>query len=192
MFIAVLTHHISQSRPLFLGMGMVQAPLSKPASEDDHGTPLFCRFVRLDPKVGQASRLFDGEVVHFDGPALLIDAQELRCRQRSVGAQNILRVFVPRVPLTDEDPDRTRQGGALALARAHQVGPLPLVCSGQRYTLLSLMPERVGPWGELLVVQLPIRLDRTHDRPALSATKFAPAMGGIPTVEQHIDLASSG
>jgi hypothetical protein len=78
------------------------------------------------------------------------------------------------------------------LERAHQVGPLPLVCRGQLSTLIALMPERLGPWGELLVVQLPIRLDRTHDLPARSATTCAHARGGIPTVEQHIDLDSSG
>ena len=192
MCIAVLTHHIRQSMPVFLGRGMVQAPWSKPSREADHGQPLFCRVVRRDATVGQASRLLDVEVVHFAGPALVIEAQEVRCRQRSVGAQTILRVLVPRVPLTDEDTDRKRQGGELAVARAHQGGPLPLVCSGQLYTLRPLMPERVGPVGELLVVQLPLRRDRTPDLPALSATKFAHALGGIPTVEQPIDLESSG
>jgi hypothetical protein len=94
--------------------------------------------------------------------------------------------------LTDEDTDRTRQGGELALERAHQGGPLPLVGSGQRYTLIPLRPERLGPWGELLVVQLPIRLARPHDLPALSATTFAHALGGIPTVEPHIELEGRG
>jgi hypothetical protein len=136
--------------------------------------------------------LLDGEVVHCEGPALLKEAQDVRCRQRSVGAQNILRVLVPRVPLTDADTDRNRQGGELAVERAPQVGPLPLVCSGPRYTLIPLMPERLGPWGELLVVQLPIRLERPHDRPALSATQFAHALGGLPPVAQHSDLEGSG
>jgi hypothetical protein len=136
--------------------------------------------------------LGDVEVVHFDGPALVIDAQDLLGRPRSVGAQKRLRVFVPRVPLTDEDTDRNRQRGELALERAHQGGPLPLVCSGQLYTRIPLMPERLGLLGELRVGQLPIRLARPHDIPALSATKFAQAMGGIPTVEQHIDLESRG
>ena len=136
--------------------------------------------------------LFDVEIVHLDGPALLIDAQDLLCRQREVGAQKILRVFIPMVPLTDEDTDRKRQGGELTLERPHQVRPLPLVCSGQLDTLIPLMPKRLGPLGEFLVVQLPIGFDRTHDMPALTAAEFEQAIGGIPTVKEHIDLESRG
>jgi hypothetical protein len=136
--------------------------------------------------------LFDVEIIHLDGPALLIDAQDLLCRQREVGAQKILRVFVPMVPLTDEDTDRKWHGVELALARPHQVSPLPLVCSGQLYALLPLMPERLGPLREFLVVQLPIGLDRTHHMPALTAAEFEQAIGGIPTVEEHIDLEARG
>ena len=160
MFIAVLTHDISQRMPWFLGVGMVQTPLQKHQGEEDDGKPLFCRFVRLHPKVCQAQMLFDIEVVDLDGPALLIDAQDLLCRQGQVSAQKILRVFVPMVPLTDEDTDLKRQGVELALPRPHQVRPRPLVCSGQLYALIPLMPERLGPLRELLVVQLPIGLDR--------------------------------
>jgi hypothetical protein len=54
--------------------------LQKHEGQEDNGKPFFRRFVRLDPKVGQASRLFDVEVVDLDGPALLIDAQDVLCR----------------------------------------------------------------------------------------------------------------
>jgi hypothetical protein len=74
--------------------------------------------------------LFNVEVVHLDGPALLIDAQDLLCRQRQVRAQKILRVFIPMVPLTDEHTDLKRHGIELAVERSHQVAALPLVCSG--------------------------------------------------------------
>jgi hypothetical protein len=135
---------------------------------------------------------FDVEVVHLAGPALLRDAQDCLGRHRPVGAQKILRVLVPMVPLTDEDTDRQRPGGARAVACAHQGGPLPLVCSGQLHTLIPLMPERLGPLGALLVVQLPIRRARTPHMPALSATAFTQAIGGLPPVEQPIDLESPG
>jgi hypothetical protein len=135
--------------------------------------------------------LIDVEVVHLDGPALSIDAQDLLARHCQVGAQNIPLVFVPMVPLTDEDTDRKRLGGERALERAHQVGPLPLAHSGQLHALIPLMPERLGPLGELLVALLSIRLDRTHHMPTLSVTTFKQAIDGIPTVEQHIDLDST-
>jgi hypothetical protein len=54
------------------------------------------------------------------------------------------------------------------------------------------MPERLGPLREFLVVQLPIGLDRTHHMPALTAAEFEQAIGGIPTVEEHIDLEARG
>ena len=96
------------------------------------------------------------------------------------------------VPLTDEDTDLKRQGVELASERPHEVGPLPLVCSGQLHTLIPLMPERLGPLGEFLVIQLPIRLESAHHMPALPATKFQQAIGGIPTVKEHIDLEARG
>ena len=74
MVIAVLTHDIGQRMPGFLGVGMVQAPLQKHQGEEDNGKPLFGRFVRLHPKVGQAQMLFDVEIVHLDRPALLISS----------------------------------------------------------------------------------------------------------------------
>jgi hypothetical protein len=61
----------------------------------------------------------------------------------------------------------------LALERPHQVRPLSLVCSGQLDALIPLMPERWRPWGEFLVVQLPIRRDGTHHLPALTAAASA-------------------
>jgi hypothetical protein len=192
MVVAVLTHDIGQRVPWFLRVGMVQTPWQKYEGQEDNGQPLFRRFVRLDPKVGHASRLFDGEVVSLNGPALLRDAQDVLCRSREVGAQKILRVFVPRVPLTDEHTDVKRQAVERALERTHQGGPRPLVGSGQRHALIPLRPERLGPLGALLVIQLPMRLDRTHDIPALPATACAEAIGGIPTVEEHVDLASRG
>jgi len=96
------------------------------------------------------------------------------------------------VPLTDEDTDLKRQGVELASERPHEVGPLPLVCSGQLDTLIPLMPERLGPLRELLVVQLPIGLDCTDHMPALTAAEFQYAIGRIPTVEEHIHLESRG
>ena len=192
MFVAVLTHDIGQRMHVILGVGMVQAPWQKHQSEEDHGTPLFGRFVRLHPKVGQAHRLFDGEIVHLDGPALLRDAQDVLCRQRQVRAQKILRVLVPRVPCADEDTDVKRQMGEPPLEWSHQGRALSSVCSGQLHTLIPLMPERLGPLGELLVIELPIGLDRTHDMPSLTAAEFEQAIGGIPTVKEHIDLESRG
>jgi hypothetical protein len=54
------------------------------------------------------------------------------------------------------------------------------------------MPERLGPLGELRVIQLAIGLDRTHYMPVLTAAEFEQAIGGIPTVEEHKDLESRG
>jgi hypothetical protein len=54
------------------------------------------------------------------------------------------------------------------------------------------MLERLGPLGELLVVQLPIGFDRTHHMPVLTAAEFEQAIGGIPTIKEHIDLKSRG
>jgi hypothetical protein len=177
---------------LFLCVGMVEAPWQKHESEEDHGKPLFCRLVRVYPKGSQAHMLFDIAVVSLNRPARLIETQDLRCRQREVRAQKILRVFVPMVPLTNEDTDLKRQGLELALPRPHPVRPRPLVCSGQLHTLIPLMPERLGPLGELPVIQLAIGLDRTDARPALTAAEFAQAIGGRPTVEEHVDLDARG
>src|SRR5262245_46217823 len=138
MFIAVLTHDIGQRMHVILGVSMVQAPWQKPQGEEDNGQPLFGRFVRLYPKVGQAQMLFDVEIVHLDGPALLIDAQDLLCRSRQVRAQKRLRVFVPRMPFADEDTDVTRQMGELPLEWSLQVRALSSVCSGQLRALIPL------------------------------------------------------
>ena len=60
-------------------MGLMQAPLQKHERKEDNSKPLFCGFIRLPAKIRQAQRLFDVEVVDLDGPALLIDAQDLLC-----------------------------------------------------------------------------------------------------------------
>ncbi len=135
---------------------------------------------------------FDVEIVHLDGPALLIDAQDVLGRPREVGAQKILRVCIPMVPLTDEDTDRKRQAMEFAVALPYEVRALPLVCSGQLHALIPLMPERLGPLGEFLVIQLPIRLESAHHMPALPATAFQQAIGGIPTLKEPIDLEARG
>ncbi len=79
------------------------------------------------------------------------------------------------VPLTDKDTDCKRQLGEFTLERSHQGGPLPPACSGQLHALIPLMPERLGPLGERLVVQLPIRLDRTYHMPVPTAAEFEQA-----------------
>jgi hypothetical protein len=96
------------------------------------------------------------------------------------------------VPLTDEDTDRKRQAMEFALALPYEVRALPLVCSGQLHALIPLMPERLGPLGEFLVIQLPIRLDGAHHMPVLPATEFQQAIGGVPIVKEHIDLEARG
>src|SRR4029450_9319831 len=136
--------------------------------------------------------LFDVKSVYLDGPALLIDAQDLLCRQRQVRAQKILRLFVPKVPLADEDTDVKRQMVEPPLEWSHQVRALSSVCSGQLHALIPLVSERLGPLGEFLVVQLPIGLDRTHHLPALTAAEFEQAIGSIPTVKKHIDRETRG
>src|SRR5512132_2137489 len=173
---------------VFLGVGMVQTPLQKYEGEENNSKPLFGRFVRLDPKVGQAQTLFDVKVVDLDGPALLIDAQALLCRQRQVRTQKILRVFVPRVPFADEDTNVKRQMGEPPLDWSYQGQALSSVCSGPLHALISLRPERLGPLGALLVIELPIGLDGTHAMPALTAAEGEQAIGSIPTVEEHVDL----
>ena len=80
VFIAVVTHHITQRMPVFFGVGLVEAPLQKHEREEDNRKPLFCRCVRLHPKVSQTSMRFDVEVIDLNGPALLINAQDLLCR----------------------------------------------------------------------------------------------------------------
>src|SRR5438132_11418386 len=53
----------------------------------------------VDPLTQQmpaAQHTFDPAEKQLDGPALVIDAQDVRCRQRPGRAQTILRVFVPR------------------------------------------------------------------------------------------------
>src|SRR5262252_5947370 len=132
--------------------------------------------------------LFDIEVIHLNGPTLLIDRQDLLCRSREIGAQQILRVFLPRVPLTDEHTDLTRQLGQFPAAGPDQIGPASLVCSGQLHALIPLMPERLGPWRELLVSQLAVGLDRANHLPALTAAEFQEAIGSLPTIAEHIDL----
>ena len=132
--------------------------------------------------------LFDIKVIHLNGPTLLIDRQDLLCREREIGTQKILRVFIPMVPLTDEHTDLKRQLGQLPSQGPDQIGPESLVCSGQLHALIPLMPECVGPLGELLVSQRAIGLDRTNHVPALTAAEFQEAIGGIPTVEEDIHL----
>ena len=92
------------------------------------------------------------------------------------------------VPLTDEDTDRKRQCGELPLERPHQGEPLPGGCRGELDTRLPLMLERLGPGGELRVIERPSGLDRTHARPALTAADWHASIGGIPTVKADRDL----
>src|SRR5215467_10778140 len=95
------------------------------------------------------------------------------------------------VPLTDEHTDLTRPFAELPTQRPHQVSAEPLVCRGQLHALIPRMSERLGPLRELLVIQLPVGLDRTNHVPALTAAEFQEAIGSIPTVEEHIDLEPS-
>ena len=188
MFVTMVTHHVGHRTHAFLGVSMVHAPWQKRQGDQNHGAPLFRRFGRLHPKIGPAPRLFDIEVVHCNGPALLRDRQDLRCRSRQIGAQKRLRVFIPMVPLTEKDTDCTRQLGALTLERAHQGGPLPPACRGPLHALIPLMPERLGPLRELLVIARAMGLDRTHHLPVPTATEFEQAIGSIPTVKEPIDV----
>ena len=136
--------------------------------------------------------LCDVKVINLDGPALLIDAQDVLGRQREVRAQKILRVFIPRVPLADEDTDVKRQVGEPPLEGAHQVRALSAVWSGERHALIPLVSERLGPLGQLLIIQLAIRLERTHDVPPLTVAACEQAMGRLPTVKAHVDLEARG
>jgi len=95
-------------------------------------------------------------------------------------------VFLPRVPLTDKHTDLTRQLGELPAAGPDQISPASLVCSGQLHPLIPLMPECVGPLGELLVSQRAIGLDRTKHMPAWTAAKLQQAIGGIPPVKETL------
>jgi len=99
----------------------------------------------------------------------LIERQDLLCRQRAIRTQKILRVLIPMVPLTDEHTDLKRHFAELPAPCPHQVSAGSLVCSGQLHALIPLMPERLGPLRELLVIPLPVGLDRTHHVPALTA-----------------------
>ena len=65
-------------------------------------------------------------------------------------------------------------------------------CSGQLSMLLPLMLERLGPGGALLIVELPIGRDRTHDMPAVTAAECEQTVGGIPTIEEPIDVEPWG
>ena len=163
-----------------------------PKAQEDNGKPLFGGFVRLDPKVGQAQMLFDIEVIHLDGPALVRDAQDLLCRQREGGAQENTSGVCPEDAVCWWDTDVKRQMGEPPLAWSYQVRALSSVCSGQLHALRPLVPERVGPLGELLVVQLPLGLDRPYHLPALTAAEFEQAIGSIPTVEEYVDLEARG
>src|SRR2546421_8608433 len=78
MFVTMVTHHVGHRTHAFLGVSMVHAPLHKRQGDQNHGAPLFRRFGRLHPKIGPAPRLFDIEVVHCNGPALLRDRQGFR------------------------------------------------------------------------------------------------------------------
>ena len=80
MFVTMVTHHVGHRTQAFLDLSMVQAPWQKRQGYKDNREPLFRRFVRLPPKIGQAQMLFDREVVYVNGPALLIDRQDLLCR----------------------------------------------------------------------------------------------------------------
>ena len=71
MFVAVLAHHSGQRMHAFLAVGMVQAPWQTYDGQADDGTPRCGRCGRRDPQVGHAQRLFDSEVIHLDGPALV-------------------------------------------------------------------------------------------------------------------------
>jgi len=92
------------------------------------------------------------------------------------------------VPVPDEHTDLKRPLGKFPAEGPYEIGPESLVCSGQLHALIPLMPERLGPLRELLVIQLPVGLDRTNHVPALTAAEFQYAIGSIPTVEEHIDL----
>jgi hypothetical protein len=187
MVVAVLTPDIGQRMSMFLRVGMGQALLHKHQGEEDNGTPLFGRFIRLPPQVGPAQRLFDVNIVHRAGPALWIDAEDWRGRPRQVRAQTILRGFVPRGPFAAEDTDGQRQRVASPLEGAHQGSTLSPVCSGPLHARIPLVSKRLGPLGALRGVQLPMGRDRTHHLPALTAAACAQALGRLPTVKEPVD-----
>jgi hypothetical protein len=94
--------------------------------------------------------------------------------------------------LADEDTDVKRQMVEPPLEGAHQVRALSSVGSGQLHALRPLVSERLGPLGELLVVQLPIGRERTPHLPALTAAECEQALGSIPTVKEPVDLETRG
>ncbi len=94
--------------------------------------------------------------------------------------------------MTDKDTDCKRQLGEFPLERAHQGGPLPPACRGPLHALIPRMPERFGPLRELLVIEHAMGLDRTKHLPVPTATAFAQALGSIPTVKEHLDVAPRG
>jgi hypothetical protein len=190
MFVTMVAHHVGHSMHAFPGVRMVHAPWQKRQGDQNHGAPLFRRFVRLHPKIGQAPRLFAIEVVHCNGPALLRDRQDVLCRSRESGAQQILRVCLPMVPLTEKDTDCTWPRGKCPLERSHQGGPLPSAWSGELHALIPRRPERWGPLRELLVIERAIGRDRTHHLPVPTATACEPAIGSLPTVQESRDVAS--
>ncbi len=50
------------------------------------------------------------------------------------------------------------------------------------------MLERLGPLGQLLVIEQAIRLDRTDHMPPPATTEGEQAIGGISTVTEDVDL----
>jgi hypothetical protein len=192
MCVAVLTHDIGQRMPVLLGVGMVQAPWQTPQGEQDHGKPLCGRFVRWHPHVGHAPLLFAVAMGHRDGPALVRETQEVLCRYRQGRAQNILRVCVPRGPCAAEAPDVKRPMGAPPLEGSPQGRALSSVWSGPLHALLPLVSERLGPLGARLVVQLPRGRARTPHLPTLPSAALEHALGRLPTVKAHGDLATCG
>ena len=98
------------------------------------------------------------QIISFNRPTLVIDRHDLLRREREIGTQKILRVFIPTMPSTDEHTNLTRPLVQLPLTGPDQIGPLPVVCRGQLSALIPLMPERLGPLRALRVIQLPIGL----------------------------------
>jgi hypothetical protein len=139
-----------------------------------------------------------------DFPAPLADAVAQVLRERglpaSVDRQGDLGVVVVPAERRDEAVDVMAAQMDEIHERAH--GPAAAVpgskeaaeelAAQQEPSSRPLVSERLGPLGELLVIQLPIGLDRTHHMPTLAAAEFEQAVGRIPTVKEHVDLETRG
>lgn len=191
MSLLVLASAICQRRePSLRLVGKHDSVLQVIHCQGYHCEPLLDGFEGLQAEVTETEDFLEIQVIDFHGPTLLIEAQGLLGRQGDVGAQEVPGVWIASAFFRNDDVDLLLDLLEMPMDGADEVGASRTrVYSLQRDLLVGLVLERLVVAVDALFLDLAIGLEGTHYLPFLAQAEIDQFRGGIPGVEEHIDLA---